>query len=45
MGQKLACTAEVVRAVGCWLDDAMANVVARKHRESEAFLALLTTNR
>ena len=43
--QDRACTAEVVRAVGCWLDDAMANVVARKHRELEAFLALLTTNR
>ena len=44
MRKAVACTADVVRAENCWLDDVLAATVARKHRESEALLSRLVTN-
>ncbi len=45
IGQTAACTADVIRLQGCWLEDALASTVGRKHRASEDFLGRLTTNR
>jgi len=43
IGQSRACLAEVVRAQGCWLEDALASAVQRKHLASQSLLSLLET--
>lgn len=42
--QTRACRADVLRLKNCWLEDALATTVGRKHRASEDFLSRLTTN-
>ena len=39
-----ACTADVLQAPGCWLDDAMATVVEAKRRAGDDLMDRLTTN-
>jgi SNF2 family DNA or RNA helicase len=41
IGQSRACLVEVVRAHGCWLEDALASAVQRKHVASQSLLSLL----
>src|SRR5579859_3276089 len=43
IGQTKPCTAHVLRAKHCWLEDILANLVSRKQRASETLLNLLTT--
>lgn len=43
ISQTRPCVAEVMRANGCWLEDALASVVGRKKRASDELMALLTT--
>lgn len=43
IGQTRACVAEVLRADGCWLEDALASTVAKKQLASDSLLSLLTT--
>lgn len=45
IGQDMACTADVLRATGCWIDDLLASVVGRKQRAGNELLSLLTTDR
>ena len=42
--QTRACRAEILRGKGCWLEDVLATVVARKEVASAKLLDLLTTN-
>jgi hypothetical protein len=44
ISQEKDCTADILSARGCWLDDIMAATVSRKRRASDALMALLTTN-
>jgi SNF2 family DNA or RNA helicase len=44
IGQTADCTAEILSAAGCWLDEAMAGVVGVKERASNDLLSRLTTN-
>jgi SWI/SNF-related matrix-associated actin-dependent regulator 1 of chromatin subfamily A len=39
--QTRACLAEVVRAQGCWLEDALSSAINRKHLASQSLLSLL----
>jgi SWI/SNF-related matrix-associated actin-dependent regulator of chromatin subfamily A-like protein 1 len=41
--QTRPCTAEIVRAQDCWLDDVLASVVGRKRQASNELLSLMTT--
>jgi SNF2 family DNA or RNA helicase len=41
--QTRAVLAEVLRAKGCWLEDALGAAIAKKHRASEHLLSLLET--
>ena len=43
IGQTRACLAEVVRAQGVWLEDALASAVQRKHVASQTLLSMLET--
>lgn len=44
IGQNKPCTAHVLRAKGCWLEDVLSSVVSKKQKASETLLNLLTTN-
>jgi SNF2 family DNA or RNA helicase len=44
IGQTVDCTAEILSATGCWLDEAMASVVGVKERASNDLLSRLTIN-
>ena len=44
IGSSRQVLAEVIRASGCWMEEALANAVGRKHRASEKLLSLLETN-
>lgn len=43
IGQTVACTAEILAAPDCWLDDVLATVVAVKKKASDELLGLLTS--
>ena len=43
IGQTRACLVEILRAQGCWLEDALASAVQRKHLASQSLLSLLET--
>ena len=43
IGQNRACTAEILVAPGCWLEDTMAGVVSTKRRAADDLLDRLTT--
>lgn len=45
IGQTKAVTAEVLRVDGCWLEDVLASVVAKKQKAAQEVLSLLTTGR
>jgi SWI/SNF-related matrix-associated actin-dependent regulator of chromatin subfamily A-like protein 1 len=45
IGQTRQCFAQVMRASGCWLEEALASAINRKHQASESLLKLLETNR
>lgn len=45
IGQTRSCLAEVMRADGCWLEDALGSAISRKQKASEELLTLLETNR
>ena len=44
IGQTIDCTAEILSASGCWLDEVMASVVGVKERASNDLLSRLTIN-
>ena len=44
IGQTVDCTAEILSATGCWLDEVMASVVGVKERASNDLLSRLTIN-
>jgi superfamily II DNA/RNA helicase len=45
IGQARPCTAHVLRAMGCWLEDVMASIVSGKRKAADNLLNLLTTNK
>lgn len=44
IGQTRDCTAHILRANGCWLEEVLATVVSKKQRAAESLLNLLTTS-
>jgi SWI/SNF-related matrix-associated actin-dependent regulator of chromatin subfamily A-like protein 1 len=44
MLQLRPCTADILRATGCWLEDVLSMVVSRKQKASQELLDLLTTS-
>lgn len=44
IGQAHACTAEILRASGCWLEQVLASVVGQKARASAKLLQAVTTD-
>ena len=44
IGQEHPCTAEILSAPNCWLDEVMGNVVSKKQLAAQQLLSLLTTN-
>jgi hypothetical protein len=45
IGQMQPCTAEVLRASDCWLENILASVTERKRKAADELLSLLTTGR
>lgn len=45
IGQTKSCTAHVLRASGCWLEEVLSSVVSKKQKASEKLLNLLTTSK
>lgn len=43
IGQESACRIDVLRATGCWLEDALASAIGKKHRAAEELLSRLET--
>ena len=43
IGQTRECIADVIRASGCWLEEALAKTIAKKHKAAERLLSLLET--